>query len=256
MTAPTIHVDQEDKKDQKNPTLPVPHTTSTKQMTGYITVAGIQSETSRQEKEWPHFAMKELVENAYDFMNDYYPDAPRNERKIAVSVNIEPAEIGYLFRLKVRNSNLKNFAVFENLSATFDFNIWSSSKRNQKRIVCGALGDFLKRALGMGYASWTSKDDDPNSFEDKQWPYPLILRFNGQEHKIFLVVENQQPYSHIQPPTKIKDSDFIEVEIVLPLSETWKESHEILLQELEQEYKKNKFAKSRIEFSFHKEGLV
>jgi hypothetical protein len=48
-----------------------PVSTSTKQSTAYITIKGIQSETSYQEPDWPVFAMKELMDNAYDFLNDY-----------------------------------------------------------------------------------------------------------------------------------------------------------------------------------------
>jgi hypothetical protein len=85
---------------------------------------------------------------------------------------------------------------------------------------------FSERVLGMGYASWVEgccdttimgqcydhEDNDNDNISDgvaaddssfyngvKQWPEPLILRFNGQEYKIFLVVD-----SNISVGTKIE----------------------------------------------------
>lgn len=257
-----IHVDNVDEDDSKtltpSPATKVkgPLTTSTKQSTGYITVSGIESETSYQEKDWPRFSLKELMENAYDFLNDYYSSESKEARKIAIGISIELVKKPYLFRLTVRNSNTKNITVFQNLQSTFDYDIWSSSKRNQKRIVSGALGDFLKRVLGMGYATWNSSNNDPNSFIDKQWEQPLILRFNGWERKVFIVVENQQPRAHIEKPTKFDAPDYTEIEVVLPLSAYWEDDHELLLNELERIYKQSKIAKSKIEFSFIKTEAV
>ena len=47
-----------------------PVATSTKQMAGYFTVSGIENEISLTENEWPCFALKELSDNAYDWLND------------------------------------------------------------------------------------------------------------------------------------------------------------------------------------------
>ena len=66
-----------------------PVSTSTKQSTAYITIKGIESETSYQEPDWPAFTMKELMDNAYDFLNDYYPNETKEARKIAVRVKID-----------------------------------------------------------------------------------------------------------------------------------------------------------------------
>ena len=67
------------------PTAPVrrrkgPVATSTKQMAGYFTVSGIENEISLTENEWPCFALKELSDNAYDWLNDYYPITTTNNR--------------------------------------------------------------------------------------------------------------------------------------------------------------------------------
>ena len=46
--------------------------TSTKQLSGYFTIAGIQNETTALEKDWPLFAFKENSDNAWDWLNDFY----------------------------------------------------------------------------------------------------------------------------------------------------------------------------------------
>jgi len=55
-------------KPKKGPT-----STSTKQSMAYITVKGIENQTSYLQRDWPIFAMKELMDNGYDSLNDYYP---------------------------------------------------------------------------------------------------------------------------------------------------------------------------------------
>jgi len=122
--------------------------------------------------------------------------------------------------MKVLNSNVNNIPVFDNLKATFDFNQWYSSKRAQHRLTCGSLGDALKRILGMGYASIT-RIDVGDSFVDKQYNEPLILRFNGKEYRVFIQVNKarQEINSEIQGPYEWKfgNNSCIEVEIALPL---------------------------------------
>jgi hypothetical protein len=39
---------------------------------GYFTVSGIENEISLTEKDWPCSALKDLSDNAYDWLNDYY----------------------------------------------------------------------------------------------------------------------------------------------------------------------------------------
>jgi hypothetical protein len=236
-----------------------PVSTSTRQSTSYVTVKGIESETSYQEPDWPVFTMKELMDNAYDFLNDYYSNESKEARKIAVRVKVDSSSSNIL-RMAVRNSNVNNIPVFENLEQVFDYDRWYSSKRNQHRMTCGSLGDFLKRVLGMGYASWTSNDNLEDSFIDKQWKEPVILRFNKQECKAFIIVDrdNHTISSDVKEPTKFDAPDFTEVEIALPLpGHYWNEEeqhqHEVLLLDrLEKYYKIYKLAKSRTDFSFCK----
>ena len=136
------------------------------------------------------------------------------------------------------------------------------SKRNQHRMTCGSLGDFLKRVLGMGFASWTGNYNPHDSFQDRQWEEPLILRFNGNEVKTFIKVDRDRSTieSDINEPTLFDAPNFTEVDITLPVHEYWnqheleKGGYKALLNKLENYYKNYRIAKkSRTDFSFCKE---
>ena len=155
-----------------------PVATSTKQMAGYFTVSGIENELSIPENMWPCFALKELSDNAYDWLNDYYPNnsnrvdyndrddsnSKTRRRCIAIRIQIDKipnyTDLRRVFRIAVRNSNVDQIEVFgngcEGLEQIFDYTQWLSTKRNQHRMTAGSLGDYLKRHGGMGYASWNN----------------------------------------------------------------------------------------------------
>jgi hypothetical protein len=59
-----------------------PVATSTKQLMGYVTVKNIEIETSYLQQDWPTFALKELIDNAYDWLNDYYPARKPEDKEI------------------------------------------------------------------------------------------------------------------------------------------------------------------------------
>ena len=155
-----------------------PVATSTKQMAGYFTVSGIENELSI-----PCFALKELANNAYDWLNDYYPISNVSNRHrsnstsiincnsnitrtryIAIPIQIDKipndTDLTRIFRITVRNSNVDQTEVFggglQGLQQIFDYTQWLSTKRYQHRMTAGFLGDYLKRHGGMGYASWNN----------------------------------------------------------------------------------------------------
>lgn len=232
--------------------------TSTSQKKRYISIAGIESDTSYQEYQWPVFALKELSDNAFDFFKENYPNATANERKIAASVRLDTTIVqSKLLHIAVRNSNVNNFPVFQNLDGIFDYDNWVSTKRNQHRMTAGGLGDFLKRVLGMGYASWTGHNDNPkDSFEGEQWEEPIILRFNKKEYKVFLIVNNDNLLTRRQGPTTADIGTDTEVEVTLPLTASyWDIGHSSLLDNLERYYKTFKLVKRNIDFSFAKEVI-
>jgi len=88
----------------------------------------------------------------------------REIRKLVTTkVDLKPDGGKNILRIAVRNSNVDNIPVFEDLYSVFDYDKWYSTKRYQHRETCGSLGDFLKRGLGMGYASLTEGVNDDNS---------------------------------------------------------------------------------------------
>jgi hypothetical protein len=246
--------------------------TTTKQSMSYITVRGIESDTSWPVHDWPKQSVKELISNAYDFLRDYYPDGDKERRKIAVSVSFDsiPDEDSLsvedknrtVFRIAVRNSNVDRIPVFGNLEAIFDYTQFYSTKRNQHREVSGALGDYLKRALGMGYALWTNGyNRETHIANTKQWSEPIVLRYNGQEHKVFLSVDwdNQAYGSVFETPIRCKGLDFTEVLVTIPIDYILKinsdHSMQWILGEVKGYFNRNKIGNTIIDFSFSAEGL-
>jgi hypothetical protein len=170
-------------------------------MAGYFTKLGIENEISRPEKDWPRFVFKEVSDNAYDWLNDYYTTAvpansSRTSRYIGIRINIDQIpndpDLIRIFRIAARNSNVDQIEVFtEGLDQIFDYTQWLSTKRYQHRMTAGSLGDYLKRHAGMAYASWNNIiRNSPNlnneNDDNIQWEEPLIFRFNGNEYQVFI----------------------------------------------------------------------
>ncbi|MFY9871764.1 MAG: hypothetical protein WAK17_18790 [Candidatus Nitrosopolaris sp.] len=228
-----------------------PVATSTVKLMSYITVKGIESDTSYLQFQWPTFTLKELMDNAWDFLNDYYPNNPREDRKIAVTIKVDLKPDGEkdILRITVRNSNVDKIRVFEDLDSVFDYDQWYSTKRYQHRETCGSLGDFLKRGLGMGYASWTEGVNDDNSFTDEQWEEPLIVKHNGQENRVYITVNkgsNEPIKVEFEQGSSYTDT-YTEVEVALPIDRMIEDR----VREIEQYFKIYKIGKSRTEFSFN-----
>lgn len=236
------------KRIVRNPRPPLhkPVFTSTKVSMAGFTVSGIESETSFLERTWPVFAAKELMDNPYDWFDECYPNNSKQDRKI--SFRVRPIDIG--IRIAVRNSNVDNIPVFQNLELTFDLSIWHSSKRNQHKGGTGALRDALKRIFKMGYASWTSGYNSQDSFIDRQWNEPIILTFNGRQHTAVLYVDKDNQDAKViinrNYDSVIDISNDTEVSVALPT----KYDYCSILDQLKQYYKIYKIPKRRIDFSF------
>jgi hypothetical protein len=254
-----------------------PVATSTKQMAGYFTVSGIENELSIRENMWPCFALKELSDNAYDWLNDHYPnnssrldyndDNNRARRRcIAIRIQIDKilndTDLTRIFLIAVRNSNVDQIEVFgggrEGLEQIFDYTQWLSTKRYQHRMTAGFLGDYLKRLGGMGYASWNNiacKNNEVSYDDDNiQWEEPIIFRFNGTEYKAFVYYDRYKgiPESVIKYAGKSDAVDYTEVECVLPVSRincNGSDSSPSLFDRLRQYYRLYKIPKADIKFS-------
>jgi hypothetical protein len=210
----------------------------------YVRLKDIELDTGFPEEKWKIFAIKELLDNALDWLNEVYP-VPKNGkdiRKIGVGLWISKQNENHFIHIAIRNSNVSNIAVFEDLDKIFDFGAWHGTKRLQHRATAGGLGDALKRCLGMGYASWT-KDYDPDALEDKKWHKPVIVKCNGNESKVFIIVNTSK--STIDPDIqKTQNRDIgndTEVTVTLPieLSEI-----ERCIEELQQYYKMYRMGKT------------
>jgi hypothetical protein len=236
----------------------------------YVTIRGIESDTSWPVQEWPKQSAKELISNAYDSLRDYYPDGTKETRKMAVTIKIDSildkdnseTIIRPVIRILVRNSNVRNFPVFENLEAIFDYAQFHSTKRNQHREVSGALGDYLKRGLGMGYALWTNGyDRDSLTANSKQWTEQIILRYNRQERKVFLEVDwdNQAYWPRYEQIKGYDAPDFTEVQVTLPLDYILKinQNHRErwIIDGIRSYFNRNKIGNTNTEFSFSAEGF-
>jgi len=227
-----------------------PIATSTKKLMSYLNVRDIESETYPQ-GEWHRFALKELMDNAWDFLNDYYTDSPKEDRKIAITIKVDwkPEDEKHILRITVRNSNVDNISIFEDLDLIFNFDIWYSTKRYQHRETSGSLGDFLKRSLGMGYAAWTEGLNEDNSFIDEQWKEPVIVKRNGKESRIFIVVHkgSGEPIKIEFEDESLYDDIYTEVEVPLLLPKWFNNE---LADQLEKYYKCYKIGKPKTDFSF------
>ena len=142
------------------------------------------------ENMWPCFALKELADNAYDWLNDYYPisnvinrrrsyssssinynSSTTRTRYIALRIQIDKiandADLTRVFRIAVRNSNVDQIGVFggglEGLEQIFDYTQWLSTKRHQHRVV--------KWLQENGYADIRLED-----VEEEYAPNPKLFR--------------------------------------------------------------------------------
>jgi hypothetical protein len=245
--------EKDNKKEKKRFIVRKPVFTTVKQMSRYITVDGIVAEISRRRLEWSQVILEELLTNSWDFLQIYYPPESftKEDRVISAKVRVDDilsdVEHIKLLRITVRNSNVNRNEVFQNLELIFDYDNWQSTKRNQYLGTGGALGDFLKRSLGMGYASWTLLQAANN-----QWNEPLVLRFNGQEYRVYLEVDNGiNARVRIEGPFSCpasKDKDYTEACVTLPFEKSEANLQRYKLNQFFREFRLGKRASTTMDF--------
>lgn len=209
-----IRLDENDGNKQSKDEPPPPEiSTSRKHSVDYFTKDGFILRTGYSDiRDWYLFPIKESLDNAIDFLWKYC-------RGKNASVEVDIYKNDKLFRIRIRNPNPKDSPVFEDLDAIFDYGMRYGSKQDVHIISRGMLGDATKQILSLGYIL-LHFNDDGTEFTDRQWEYPLIIRHNKEECRIFLSYDKamQEPKIGYEI-TAESDSDFTdtEVEVVLPI---------------------------------------
>lgn len=189
--------------------------TSRKHGMDYFTVDGVILRTGYKNKlDWYLLPIREILDNDADFLWKYYKGSENATISVSVMMDDE------LFRIVISNSNDKNIPVFSDLKSIFDYDMRYGSKQDVHIISRGMLGDAMKQILSLGYVLLHAGDDG-TAFTDKQWEYPLIIRHNNTERKIFLRVDKARQtwdVSFEDSSKDVKNSD-TEFELVLPVIE-------------------------------------
>lgn len=187
--------------------------TSRKHGMDYFTVDGVILRTGyKNKRDWYLLPIREMFDNDADFLWKYYKGS--SNASIIVDVIMDDK----LFRIKVRNSNDRNIPVFSNLEPVFDYDMRYGSKQDIHIISRGMLGDAMKQILSLGYVLLHSSDDG-TTFTDKQWEYPLIIRHNKKEWKIYLHVDKVRQIGRVRYEQSFEAIDHTdtEIELVLPI---------------------------------------
>lgn len=180
----------------------------------YFDAQGVTLNTGYTNKlEWYLLPIRELLDNACDFLQKNY----KGSSDATVTVNIHVTK--KLFYLTVTNSNKNDIKLFSNLKPIFDFDKRYGSKQDVHVISRGMLGDALKQILSLGY-TLLHANDEGTDFSDTQWDYPLIIRHNARETKVYLEVDKARQQAHAISKTdndnKLNHTD-TEIAIVLPV---------------------------------------
>lgn len=186
--------------------------TSRKHSMDYFTMDGFKLRTGYTDKRDCYLLpIKESLDNCVDFRWKYY----RGENAY---VNVDVTRNGELLHIRIRNSNPRNVQVFQNLNEVFNFDMRYGSKQDVHVISRGMLGDAMKQILSLGYIL-IHFNDDGTEFAEKQWEYPLVIRHNKQEWKIYLDCNKarQEYVVKLKKSPKTVPHTDTEVELTLPI---------------------------------------
>ena len=178
----------------------------------YFTVSGGILRTGYKDKKyWYILVIKELLDNAVDFLWKYYQGY--NDTSLTVYVTKDDS----LLHIKMRNSNSQNVRVFEHPELIFDPVMRYGSKQDIRIISRGMLGDALKQVLALGYVLIHSGDDG-TAFSNEQWNNPLIVRCNGKETHVRIIVDQSSQTHRLDiKEVKLVGHTDTEIEISLPM---------------------------------------
>ncbi len=200
------------KIQQKQHPPPLEISTSRKQSMDYFTKDGFKLRTGYTDKrDYYLLPIKEGLDNSIDFLWKCY----RGENAY---VNVDVTRNGELLHIRIRNSNPRNFQVFQDLNEVFNFDTRYGSKQDVHVISRGMLGDAMKQILSLGYIL-IHINDDGTEFAEKQWEYPLVIRHNKEEWKIYLYCNKAKQEYEVKlkkSPKRVPYTD-TEVELTLPI---------------------------------------
>jgi hypothetical protein len=154
----------------------------------YVRLKDFTKKTGIEAKDCHAFCIKELNDNAGDFIEKYrYSNA-------VIIVEITNDKKKGILTISVSNSNFGDIPVFDNLAQTFNYKRSYSSKSNQYRITRGAQGDAIKEFGTMGYMLINNDDREE---EDKPWGYPIAIQHNKEIEKVYINIDRK--YREIIP---------------------------------------------------------
>ena len=181
---------------------------------------GIRDRTGFEKEELYVFVLKELLDNALDYVEKNYIEGCEVP-ELKVFIIRKSHDKDYL-TLKVQNSYLNQASIsttsvftIETLRSIFNFDSFFSSKRNQYRISRGALGDALKEVICIPYAI-------AKEYYNIEWDRPVVITTGNQNYSISLKIDriNQKIDAKIiqqQSDSETSDKTYTEFEIHLPL---------------------------------------
>lgn len=180
----------------------------------YFTTNGVILRTGYHEvKYWYLLCIKELLDNTVDFLWKYYRG---HKGSVVGYITLSDS----LLKIKIVNTNPLNIPAFQHPELIFNPDMRYGSKQDVKIISRGMLGDALKQILAFSYVIIHSSDDG-TAFTDEQWNHPLIIRRNGIETHIRIVVDkaNQDYKLDIKDGGPVEHLD-TEIEVSLPVRTT------------------------------------
>ena len=186
----------------------------------YVTLKGIENRFGVKKQDIPVTIFKELVDNALDHVETLA--LTRSNHDFMPQIHVQINSHGDRITLEVSNSDATTSFTLERIQNIFNFNNFSSTKRNQYKISRGALGNGLKAILGMSYALATE------SFNYDSWS-PLKIASNKKLYSITLEVDNinrkDRPVSSYIKTEEGDVDNKISVEIDIPIELSIKYSY-------------------------------
>jgi len=167
-------------------------------------------------KDWYFIIVKELLDNAIDWLRDNYRGSADAKVTASFTINEDRTQLN----CKVRNSNPANKPVhaFTQLDNILNYNMTFGSKQNEYRATRGQLGDGLKRIMGLPFILMNI-GDDTSAFFKKQWDIPMYFRVNGIERQAIVKVNlgaSEAINQIAESPARLPHTS-TEIEVTLPI---------------------------------------